>query len=91
MKEDLYKDVAEDLISYKLRNVQEQINKILKRWNESDASIFLENAKNGTYSEAENDAIDLRQLLLEEKRLKKLFNSLWERFFDRIQETLICS
>ena len=73
---DLDKDVAEDLISYKLRNIQEQINKILTRWNESDASIFLEKAKNGTYSEAENDAIDLKQLLLEEKRLKKLFNSL---------------
>ena len=76
MKVDLDKDVAEDLINYKLRNIQEQINKILKRWNESEASVFLEKAKNGTYSEAENDAIDLKQLLLEEKRLKKLFNSL---------------
>ena len=72
MKVDLDKDVAEDLINYKLRNIQEQIIKILKRWNESDASIFLEKAKNGMYSEAENDAIDLRQLLCEEKRLKKL-------------------
>jgi hypothetical protein len=76
MKVHLDKDVAEDLISYKLRNIQEQINNILKRWNESDASAFLEKAKNGTYSEAENDAIDLKQLLLEEKRLNKLFNSI---------------
>ena len=69
------KDVAEDLISYKLRNIQEHINKILKRWNETEASAFLEKAKNGTYSVAENDAIDLRQLLLEEKKLNELINS----------------
>jgi hypothetical protein len=76
MKVHLDKDVAEDLISYKLRNIQEQIIIILKRWNDSEASAFLVKAKNGTYSEAENDAIDLKQLLLEEKRLNKLFNSI---------------
>ena len=76
MKVHIDKDVAEDLISYKLRNIQEHINKILKRWNETEASAFLEKAKNGTYSEAENDAIDLKQLLLEEKKLNELINSL---------------
>ena len=76
MKVNLDKDVAEDLISYKLRNIQEHINEILKRWNENTASVFLEKAKNGTYSEAENDAIDLKQLLLEEKKLNKLFKLL---------------
>ena len=76
MKVYLDKDVAEDLISNKLRNIQKHINKILKRWNENEAEIFLEKAKNGTYSEAENDVIDLKQLLLEEKNLNELFNSL---------------
>ncbi len=75
MKVYIDKDIAEELISYKLRNIQEYINKILKRWNETKASMFLEKAKNGTYSEAENDAIDLKQLLLEEKKLNSLFNS----------------
>ena len=70
------KDVAEDLISYKLRNIQEHISKILKRWNETEALTFLEKVKNGTYPEAENDAIDLKQLLLEEKKLNSLFSSL---------------
>ena len=64
------KDIAEDLISYKKRNIQEQINQILNRWNETEALAFLEKARNGTYSEAENDAIDLKQLLLEEKKIK---------------------
>ena len=76
MKVYMDKDIAEDLISYKKRNIQEQINQILNRWNETEALTFLEKAKNGTYSEAENDAIDLKQLLLEEKKLKNLFNSL---------------
>ena len=75
MKVYIDRDVAEDLVSYKLRNIQENINKILKRWDENDALMFLEKAKNGTYSEAENDAIDLKQLLLDEKRLNELINS----------------
>ena len=76
MKVYIDKDVAEDLIGYKLRNIQDHINKILERWNESEASTFLTKAKNGTYSEAENDAIDLKQLLIEEAKLRKLINSL---------------
>lgn len=76
MKVYMEKDVAEDLISFKLRNIQEQINKILKRWNETNASVFLKKAKNGTYSEAENDAIDLKQLLLEEQKLRSLLKSI---------------
>jgi hypothetical protein len=75
MKVYIDRDVAEDLVNYKLRNIQENINKILKRWDETEASIFLEKAKNGTYSEAENDAIDLKQLLLDEKQLNELINS----------------
>ena len=75
MKVYLEKEVAEDLVFYKLRNIQENIHKILNRWNEIEASTFLEKAKNGTYSEAENDAIDLNQLLLEETKLNALINS----------------
>ncbi len=76
MKVNIDREVAEDLISYKLRNIQDLIENILKRWNETDVSLFLEKSKNGTYSEAENDAIDLKQLLLEENELKELINSL---------------
>ncbi len=76
MKVYIDKEVAEDLISYKRRNIQEHISKILKRWNETEAGAFLEKAKNGTYSEAENDAIDLKQLLLEEKKLNELISIL---------------
>ena len=76
MKVEIDKEVAEDLISYKLRNVKEEIRKILQRWNETESASFLKKARDGTYSEAENDAIDLTQLLLEEKRLKELSHSI---------------
>ena len=75
MKVELDKDVAEDLISYKLRSIQKQITNILKRWNESDSSAFLVKAKNGTYSEAEMDAITMRQLIADYHKLRELLDS----------------
>jgi len=56
--------------------VKNLIADILKRWNEDSAENFLKKAKDGTYSEAENDAIDLKQLLLDEKKLLKLLNEI---------------
>ena len=72
----LDKEVAEELIIYKLRRIQELISDILTRWNETVADSFLRKARDGTYAEAENDAIELRQLLLEEEKLQKLLESL---------------
>jgi len=78
MKMDVHldKEVAEELIIYKLRRVQGLVSDILTRWNETDADSFLRKARDGTYSEAENDAIDLRQLLLEEAKLHELLERL---------------
>jgi len=72
----LNKSKALDLIRFKLQFIREAIFDILKRWNENSAQRFLEKAKNGTYKEAENDAIDLRQLLLDEEDLIKLIESI---------------
>jgi len=74
----LKKSTAIDLISYKLRNIRKEIEKILTRWNEISAQNFLKNAQIGKYSEAENDAIDLKQLLHEEKKLKNLMENFKE-------------
>lgn len=76
MKVSLEKDIVEELIGYKLRNIKNFISNILSRWNEESAEVFLEKARDGTYPEAENDAIDLRQLLLEEKKLIELLDNL---------------
>ncbi len=74
----LKKSTAIDLISYKLRNIRKEIEKILTRWNEISAQNFLKNTQIGKYSEAENDAIDLKQLLHEEKKLKNLMENFKE-------------
>ncbi len=72
----LEKSTAEDLIQYKLRRIQKLIQRILHRWNENTVDSFLEKARNGTYSEAENDAIDVQNLVYEEQKLQKLLKSL---------------
>ena len=78
MKVSIEKHTAEDLIGYKLRNIKALITNILNRWNEESAEEVLRKAKDGSYSEAENDAIDLKQLLLEEKKLTELLEHLEE-------------
>ncbi len=72
----LEKSTAEELIQYKLRRIQKLIQRTLKRWNENTVDSFLEKARDGTYSEAENDAIDIQNLVSEEQKLQKLLKSL---------------
>ena len=76
MNVSLDKEVAEELITFKLRRIQELIRSILNHWNESTPESFINKARDGTYPEAENDAIELRQLLLEEEKLKNLLEDL---------------
>jgi len=76
MKVSIDKEIAEDLIQFKKRNLQNNIKNIFKRWNETSAEIFIKKVKNGIYIEAENDAIDLKQLLLDEKKLNELLETL---------------
>ena len=75
----LDKTLAEELIIFKLHRIHELIEKILLKWNESSPQAFLEKAKNGMLEEAENDAIELKQLLLEEKRLQSLVKEIKEQ------------
>ncbi|MFX0098984.1 MAG: hypothetical protein ACFFCS_05340 [Candidatus Hodarchaeota archaeon] len=72
----LDRDLAVDLINYKLRDVQEIIQGILDRWGVTDATTFLKDSKEGKYPESENDAIDLKQLLSEERKLKALLKEM---------------
>ncbi|MHA1520192.1 MAG: hypothetical protein ACTSRK_08415 [Promethearchaeota archaeon] len=68
----LKKSTAVNLIRFKLFSLQSEIENILHKWNEELVQTFLEKAKNGTYEEAENDAIDLHQLVKEERDLQIL-------------------
>lgn len=72
----LKKEVAEELITYKLRRIQSIIEDILSRWKEKSIEEFLQKAKEGILLEAENDAIELKQLVSEEEKLQNLLEKL---------------
>ncbi len=70
------KEILENLVSFKLKRIQTIIQEFLDRWKENSTMLFIEKARNGTYENAENDAIELRQLLLEEKKLNDLLKTI---------------
>jgi len=70
------KEILEDLLHFKLKRIQALIQEILIRWNETSTTDFIDKARKGIYENAENDAIELRQLLLEEKKLHSLLQNL---------------
>ena len=72
----LEKSVAEGLITYKIRRLQELIDQILIRWNETMPEQFLQKARSGHYPNAENDAIELEQFLLEAQQMYKLLETI---------------
>lgn len=56
-------------IDYSIEQYSEIINDILLKWNETSEDLFLQKAKDGQYENAENDAICLKQCLLEREKL----------------------
>ena len=72
----LDKALAEDLITSKLRILKQYIDEILACYNESSSKEFLEKARTGVYENAEDDAVELRQLLLDYKKLQEILNNL---------------
>ena len=63
------KELLEALIDLKLRFLYDEIDKILNKWSYEESSKFLQDARDGTIEEAENDAIELRQFLYEKDQL----------------------
>ena len=72
----LDKSLAEELITSKLHIIQKHIDTILNRWNDSNAKNFLEKARSGIHKNAEDDAVELHQLLLDYKKFKDILNTL---------------
>ena len=72
----LDKSLAEDLITSKMRLLQQYINDILNCWNETSSKDFLEKAKTGVHENAEDDAIELRQMLADYTKLQEILNKL---------------
>jgi len=59
------------LINFKLDRLRKEIEKILGKWDYSSSKKFLDDARSGTLSEAEEDAIILRNLEDEIERLEQ--------------------
>ena len=72
----LDKALAKDLITSKLRILKQYIDEILTRWNESSSKDFLEKVRTGIYENAEDDAVELRQMLLDYTKLQEILNKL---------------
>ena len=72
----LDKDLVEDLITSKLGLLKQYIEEILARYNESSSKEFLEKARTGVHVNAEDDAVELRQLLLDYSKLQDILKNL---------------
>jgi hypothetical protein len=72
----LDKELAEDLITSKLGLLKQYIDEILARYKESSSKEFLEKARTGVYINAEDDAVELRQLLLDYSKLQEILKNL---------------
>ena len=66
------KELLEELIDLKLRFLYDEIDKILNKWKYDESSKFLQDARDGTIEEAEDDAISLRHLLDQREELLTL-------------------
>ncbi len=75
MNVSIERDTFEELITFKLQYIQDLIRSILKKWNEENSDDFIKKAKTGELENAEMDAISMRQLIADNNRLKKTFDS----------------
>ncbi len=66
------KEFLIELIDFKLRVLQEEIQTILNKWKYSSIENFLSDARNGTLEEAEDDAICMRNLTDKREELFQL-------------------
>lgn len=76
MSVSLDRNIAKELISFKLRSIQAEISSILEIWRYSSIEDFINDVKLGKLKEAENDAIDIRHLAEEQDNLMKLLDEI---------------
>ncbi len=72
----LERKTAKELILFRLNYIQETIQSILSKWGESNIDDFLTKVKFGEIEDAEMDAITLKQLSADYKRLHELLLSI---------------
>ena len=74
----LERKIAIDLLETKIQVIKNEIQIILKNWNQESAIEMIEKTRKGEISEAEGDAISLTNLLEKQKYLEDILNSIKE-------------
>ncbi|MCY3414320.1 MAG: hypothetical protein INQ03_21925 [Candidatus Heimdallarchaeota archaeon] len=69
---EISKEIALDLIYSRIRELDSQIEEILKKYNESTIEDFIQAVKTGIIIEAEDYAIDIENLRDKRNEIKNL-------------------
>ena len=64
------KSLLYELIEFKIRSMNEEIQSVLERWHYQSSNSFINDARNGVIKNAEMDAILLRQLVYDRDELQ---------------------
>lgn len=64
------KSLLYDLIEFKIRSINEEIQRILDHWHYNSPDTFLQDARDGNLKDAEMDAILLHQLVFDRDELQ---------------------
>ena len=72
------KDFAIDLLETKLAVVKNEIQDILKQWNQESAEEMIEKTRKGELPEAEDDAISLTNLVDIQRYLEEVLQEIEE-------------
>lgn len=73
---ELEKDVALNLVQFRLKHIKKTISEILETWGEKYPEEFLDKARTGTLPESEMDAISMEQLMSDLEKFQNLHHSL---------------
>jgi hypothetical protein len=66
------KDVLIELIDSKLHLIREDMKKILQNWEYISVDKFIQDARDGTLLEAEDDAVCMRGLIYDQEKMLQL-------------------
>ncbi|MHA1651412.1 MAG: hypothetical protein ACTSYB_14565 [Candidatus Helarchaeota archaeon] len=69
-------NIREDLVKFKLKNIQDKIQMILNKWHEFNIDDFIKKTKTGELPDAELDAITIKQLVKDLESLRKLLKQI---------------
>ena len=76
--------VARELIESKVRDLNQKIDLILTKWNQTDIEAFQDGVRRGEIPEAETDAIIIGNLAGKLEKYNQLLQNLWEISYGKL-------